>query len=28
MTVVRWTKPLPLDAGGTHTFPPEMAAAD
>jgi len=28
MTAVRWTKPLPLDAGGTHVFPPEMAAAD
>ena len=28
MTAVRWTKPLPLDADGTHVFPPEMAAAD
>jgi uncharacterized protein (DUF952 family) len=28
MTAVRWAKPLSLDAGGTHVFPPEMAAAD
>jgi uncharacterized protein (DUF952 family) len=28
MTAVRWTKPLPLDAAGTHVFPPEMTAAD
>jgi uncharacterized protein (DUF952 family) len=25
MTAVRWTKPLPLDAGGTHVFPAEAA---
>jgi uncharacterized protein (DUF952 family) len=28
MAAVRWVKPLPLDAGGTHVFPPEVAAAD
>jgi uncharacterized protein (DUF952 family) len=26
MTAVRWAKPLPLDARGTHVFPPEIAA--
>jgi uncharacterized protein (DUF952 family) len=28
MTAVRWAKPLPLGAGGTHVFPPEVAAKD
>ena len=28
MTAVRWVKPLPLDAGGTHVFPAEIAASD
>jgi uncharacterized protein (DUF952 family) len=27
MRAVRWVKPLPLDAGGIHVFPPEVAAA-
>ena len=27
MAAVRWVKPLPLDAGGTHVFPVEVAAA-
>jgi uncharacterized protein (DUF952 family) len=25
MTAVRWAKPLPLDADGTHVLPPEVA---
>jgi uncharacterized protein (DUF952 family) len=28
MTAVRWTKPLPLGADGTHVFPAEMLATD
>jgi uncharacterized protein (DUF952 family) len=28
MAAVRWVKPLPLDAAGTHVLPPEVAAAD
>jgi uncharacterized protein (DUF952 family) len=27
MAAVRWVKPLPLDAGGTHVFPAEVVAA-
>jgi uncharacterized protein (DUF952 family) len=28
MTAVRWAKPLPLGADGTHVFPAEMSGAD
>jgi uncharacterized protein (DUF952 family) len=28
MTAVRWAKPLPLGADGTHVFPAEMSVAD
>jgi uncharacterized protein (DUF952 family) len=28
MAAVRWVRPLPLDANGTHVFPPEMAVTD
>jgi uncharacterized protein (DUF952 family) len=28
MTAVRWVKPLPLDADGTHLFPPETDVKD
>jgi len=28
MTAVRWAKPLPLDAGGRHTLPPEISVTD
>jgi uncharacterized protein (DUF952 family) len=28
MTAVRWAKPLPLGADGTHVFPAEMSATD
>jgi uncharacterized protein (DUF952 family) len=27
MAAVCWAKPLPLDAGGMHVFPPEMAVS-
>jgi uncharacterized protein (DUF952 family) len=28
MSAVRWAKPLPLDADGTHVFPPEITITD
>jgi uncharacterized protein (DUF952 family) len=28
MAAVRWTKPLPLDAGGAHVLPPELSGTD
>jgi uncharacterized protein (DUF952 family) len=28
MAAVRWVKPLPLDEGGMHVFPPEVAGKD
>ncbi|SRR5579871_236532 len=28
MTAVRWVKPLPLNAGGNHVFPPGILARD
>jgi uncharacterized protein (DUF952 family) len=28
MAAVRWAKPLPLDAGGSHVFPLEISATD
>jgi uncharacterized protein (DUF952 family) len=28
MAAVRWAKPLPLDARGSHVFPPEISVTD